>query len=202
MASKSHMFGTFFYGWDMLLKTIQSHLNKKADLLMALAHFLLTKHYHAYCVGIGDDKTVPEQESGSELLPELWNDDETNYELRYVSNNNVLLLLGRLTEDTLIINLLNSNTKKVSNICIEPETLVAALQGDVSTLVPKVSEIATRFRKELLDPVIKGNSSEVTTQTAALPGRSRYDYGFLFPNRNSTSDHRPPPRRGPPDYYL
>jgi len=45
----------FFYGWDLLYKTVSREINKKADVLMVLAHFLLTKHYKFRCVGIGDD---------------------------------------------------------------------------------------------------------------------------------------------------
>lgn len=45
----------FFYGWDLLFKTIDGKLDKKADILMVLAHFLLTKHYKFRCIGIGDD---------------------------------------------------------------------------------------------------------------------------------------------------
>lgn len=45
----------FFYGWDLLYKTVDGIIDKKADVLMVLAHFLLTKHYKFRCVGIGDD---------------------------------------------------------------------------------------------------------------------------------------------------
>ncbi|KAH8321705.1 hypothetical protein KR074_012467, partial [Drosophila pseudoananassae] len=158
--------GEFFYGWDLLYKTVQADVNKKADLLIALVHFLLTKHYSFRCVGIGDDKTLPEEE-GSELLPDSWNDDDTKYSLRYVHDKVLYLLLGHITEDALLVNLMDINTKKVSNICLEPETLVAEVKGSIATLMPSASEIVDRYRKELLDPVFTGNSREVTTQTTA-----------------------------------
>jgi len=50
--------GDFFYGWDLLYKTIQAEVAKKSDLLVALVHFLLTKHYNFRCVGIGDDVSL------------------------------------------------------------------------------------------------------------------------------------------------
>ncbi|XP_017049715.1 proteasome inhibitor PI31 subunit [Drosophila ficusphila] len=166
--------GDFFYGWDLLYKTVQSEVDKKSDLLIALVHFLLTKHYNFRCVGIGDDKTLPEEE-GSELLPDNWNDDDTKYSLRYVHDKMLYLLLGHITEDALLINLMDINTKKVSNICVEPETLVAAVKGGITTLMPSASEIVDRYRKELLDPVFTGNSREVTTQTTAAPRPSGSD---------------------------
>lgn len=45
----------FFYGWDLLFKTVEGIIDKKSDILIVLAHFLLTKHYKFRCVGIGDD---------------------------------------------------------------------------------------------------------------------------------------------------
>ncbi|XP_023032043.1 proteasome inhibitor PI31 subunit isoform X2 [Drosophila willistoni] len=159
----------FFYGWDLLYKTVNSDVHKKADLLIALVHFVLTKHYSFRCLGIGDDKTLPEEEaeSGSELLPDDWNSDDAKFSLRYVNNKTLYLLLGHMTEDALLINLLDTNTKKVSNICIEPENLVIELKGPLTNMIPTVSEIVDRFRKELLEPVFSGNSKEQTTQTTS-----------------------------------
>lgn len=48
----------FFYGWDLLFKTIEKVVNKKDDLLIALAHFILTKHSQFKCIGIGDDVSI------------------------------------------------------------------------------------------------------------------------------------------------
>lgn len=69
-------------------------------------------------------------------------------------HNKVLyLLLGHITEDALIINLLDINTKNVSNICVTPETLVVAVKGGITTTMPTATDIVDRFRKELCDPV-------------------------------------------------
>ncbi|EDW01524.1 proteasome inhibitor PI31 subunit [Drosophila grimshawi] len=157
----------FFYGWDLLYKSVDSKINKKADVLIVLSHFLLTKHYKFRCVGIGDDKTLSEDEEGSELLPDHWNGDSTKYALRYVHNKVLYLLLGHITEDDLILNLLDINTKNVSNICVTPESLVAEVNGGIIKMMPTATDIVERFRKELCDPVFTGNSREVTTQTRA-----------------------------------
>ncbi|EDW32926.1 GL10241 [Drosophila persimilis] len=172
MESQASKTGDFFYGWDLLFKTIRADVNKKADVLMALVHFLLTKHYKFRCVGIGDDKTLSEEEVGSELLPDNWNDDDTKYSLRYEHEKVLYLLIAHISEEDLLINLLDINTKKVSNICIDPENLVAAVNGNITTLVPTASEVVDRIRKELLDPVFNGNSREVTTQTITETQRS------------------------------
>lgn len=48
----------YFYGWDLLYKTIENVVTKKDDLLIALAHFVLTKHSKFRCIGIGDDVSI------------------------------------------------------------------------------------------------------------------------------------------------
>ncbi|MFW8423661.1 hypothetical protein, partial [Klebsiella pneumoniae] len=83
------------------------------------------------CIGIGDDKTLPEEEaqSGTELIPDNWNDDENNYALRYTNNKPLYILLCIRTEVSLIITLLDVKTRKVSNIGLDPEELVKATKG-------------------------------------------------------------------------
>lgn len=178
----------FFYGWDLLYKTVDGIIDKKADVLMVLAHFLLTKHYKFRCVGIGDDvsmyniyielkfntyycsqKTLPEDEVGSELLPDHWNGDSSKYSLRYVHNKVLYLLLGHITEDALIVNLLDINTKNVSNICITPESLVAEVKGGITKIMPTATDIVERFRKELCDPVSR-----------SPPNKSKLNVGVHF----------------------
>lgn len=86
-------------------------------------------------------------------MPDHWNGDSTKYSLRYVHNKVLYLLLGHITEDALIMNLLDINTKNVSNICVIPETLVVEVKGSISKLMPTATDIVERFRKELCDPV-------------------------------------------------
>lgn len=171
----------FFYGWDLLYKTVQSDVNKKADLLIALVHFLLTKYYNFRCVGIGDDKTLPAEEEGSELLPDCWNDDDSKYSLRYVHGKQLYLLLGHIIDDVLLVNLMDTNTKKVSNICVTPDTLVVISKGSINTLMPSASEIVERYRNELLDPVFACNSREVTIQRTT--NTMRTDPRVFIPRR-------------------
>lgn len=90
---------------------------------------------------------------GSELLPDGWNDHDINYALRYVHDKKLYILLGHKSEDCLIINLLDVANKKVSNIGLEPETLIKKTKGRIEELLPNAASIVQRYRKELLDPV-------------------------------------------------
>lgn len=65
--------GDFFYGWDLLYKTVKADVSKKSDLLIALVHFLLTKHYNFRCVGVGDDVSMIMATHISEII---WNSIE------------------------------------------------------------------------------------------------------------------------------
>jgi len=96
---------------------------------------------------------MPEDEVGSELLPDDWNGDNTKYSLRYVHNKSLYLLIAHITEDALLVNLLDINTKNVSNICITPDSLVDEVKGSISKMIPTATDIVDRLRKELCDPV-------------------------------------------------
>lgn len=94
-----------------------------------------------------------DEENGSELLPDNWNDDDNNYALRYTNNKQLYILLGLRTEGSLIITLLDVKTHKVSNIGLDPQDLVKETKGTLTKMIPTASQLADRYRKELLEPV-------------------------------------------------
>lgn len=190
----------FFYGWDLLYKTVEENIAKKADVLMVLAHFLLTKHCKFRCVGIGDVKSTSDNETGSELLPDKWNEGIGKYALRYVHNNVIYLLLAHMVEDALILNLIDWKTKNVSNLCITPDTLVNDLRGNIAKTMPTASAIVERIRKELCDPVFMNNSREAATMQQEQPQHPQQI-------NQTTSQTRDPlmadqPRRSPTTAYI
>lgn len=190
----------FFYGWDLLYKTVEEDIAKKADVLMVLAHFLLTKHCKFRCVGIGDVKSPSDNETGSELLPDKWNEVNGKYALRYVHNNVIYLMLAHMVEDALIVNLIDWNTKNVSNLCITPDTLVNDLRGNINKTIPTASAVVERIRKELCDPVFTNNSREAATMQQQQPQHPQQI-------NQTTSQTRDPlladqPRRSPTTAYI
>lgn len=102
-------------------------------------------------------KTLTEEDEsgGSELLPNNWNDNDDNYALRYTHNKQLYILLALRTEGSLIITLLDVKTLKVSNIGLHTDELVKTTKGSLKTMIPTASELADRYRKELLEPVNK-----------------------------------------------
>ncbi|XP_037927625.1 proteasome inhibitor PI31 subunit-like [Teleopsis dalmanni] len=158
---------SYFFGWDMLLKSVEKDVLKKADVILALAHFILVRHYKFECLGVGEDKTYTEDEVGSELLPEFWNDSDFRYRLRYVHNKQLYLLIGHVVSgDKVLFNLLSVDTKQVSNILFDPEELVKSVRGKIYTMIPDAAAVSDRIRKELIETVmISRNEIEASTQT-------------------------------------
>lgn len=46
------------YGWDLLFRTVEKDVRNSADIIVAVVHWLLTKHSFR-CLGIGDDVSHP-----------------------------------------------------------------------------------------------------------------------------------------------
>ncbi|XP_055839489.1 proteasome inhibitor PI31 subunit [Episyrphus balteatus] len=182
------------FGWDLLFKTIEPQVNKNADILIALTHFVLIKSKFR-CLGVGDDKTLSEDEESSELLPQGWNDSEDKYSLRYVLDKKLFILLATKSENIFIINFLDVESKDVSNLALDSNELVKALKGSLQTIMPTASAVMDRIRKELIDPVFAGSTKAVTTQTAPEPRRDRRDDDY-DPLR-ITGPHYAPGFRGP-----
>lgn len=154
-----------FFGFDLLLRTVQGSITNDSEVIMLVVHWFLTKNSNFRSIGIGDDRTVTDQDIGSELLPDGWNGSHEKYTIRYISNRDLYILIGTNSRDTLLINLLNVNTNKVSNIAVNPKELVKSHQGTIQNMLPAASELINRLQNELVDPVFKGNSKEGTTQT-------------------------------------
>ncbi|XP_037951678.1 proteasome inhibitor PI31 subunit-like [Teleopsis dalmanni] len=175
----------YFFGWNLFYNTIIREVNKKSDVLIALAHFILAKHLNFRCLGNGDKMTFSDEEEGSELLPIDWNQDEFKYSLRYLVYNQLYLLLGHISEESLIINLLIADSKIVSNINLHPDSLVKTTEVlDLYQLIPQANFISKRYNRELIDPVFKTNKRNKSLQTDPQPSSSISTYAISDSHRN------------------
>lgn len=112
------------FGIDLLLESQKSNIKSKNDILLIIAHWLLCKN-NVRNVGIGDNvrrvvlknqmiwrilfqKIFSENDRASELLPSGWNQDSNIYTLRYTKNEQIFILFGVVTNDSLLVNLLVS----------------------------------------------------------------------------------------------
>lgn len=157
-----------FFGFELVFKTVESSIQAKSDVLIAVIHWYLIKNSFRN-VGIGDDKTLSESEEQSELLPDGWNSNPHAYALRYVNNGQLYILHGIDSEGTMIVNLLQVKTLNVSNTTFQIEDTVKALKGSIKTLLPQVATVLDRVRQELLVPVFESNKKDGETQTKKEP---------------------------------
>lgn len=51
-------------------------------------------------------RVVSENDESSELLPDGWNSNSSSFTLRYLCNEKVFVLLGTVSQDTLVLNLI------------------------------------------------------------------------------------------------
>uniref|UniRef100_A0A182JA66 Proteasome inhibitor PI31 subunit n=1 Tax=Anopheles atroparvus TaxID=41427 RepID=A0A182JA66_ANOAO len=153
------------YGLAMLWELEKGHVGTKSDLLMVFVHWYLTKNNFRN-VGVGDDKTLNDQIQRSELLPEGWNGSNETYALRYAIGNELYILHGTVSNDTMILNLLQVKTLKVSNAAFDLNTTIRAVTGDsVETLITDIDKQVLRLRNELKNPIMEGASPSAGTQT-------------------------------------
>ncbi|XP_033242065.1 proteasome inhibitor PI31 subunit [Drosophila miranda] len=158
-----------FYGWQLLFYSIRRSIRKKADLLLALAHFLVTKQYHLRSVdpehGQGIRMSagsrlilVDPGRGGSELLPMHWNRESPKYRLHYVDElDHQYVMLARLTHQDLVINLQNWTSKRMSITCLQPENLVQSLHNsDLGQCIPTAHQVMHHLRVYLVNPVVRG----------------------------------------------
>lgn len=163
-----------YFGFELLWKTVQTSIQAKSDVLIVITHWYLTKNAFRN-IGIGDDKTLTESEEQSELLPDGWNANTNSYALRYVNDGQLYILHGVNTNGTMIINLVNVKTLKVSNVVFQIEDTVKSLNGSIKVLIPEAASVLDRFRKELLAPVFDSNKKDNESQTNKEPAKPERD---------------------------
>uniref|UniRef100_A0A182Q9T2 Proteasome inhibitor PI31 subunit n=1 Tax=Anopheles farauti TaxID=69004 RepID=A0A182Q9T2_9DIPT len=155
------------YGLEMMWALQKRNVDSKADVVILLVHWFLTKKGFRN-VGVGDDKTLDNSVEQSELLPEGWNGNKTSYALRYTLNNELYILHGTVSEETLIVNLLQAKTVQVSNAAFNLNTAVQSINSaDVRLLFADIGAQITRLDRELVKPLHDGGTKNSGSQTSA-----------------------------------
>ncbi|XP_074111921.1 proteasome inhibitor 31 kDa [Cotesia typhae] len=158
-----------YFGFEMLNKLVDNQLNKKEDVLILFTHWFFIKTGFK-CIGLGDEKTVEPNTEGHEFLPEGWNQKDF-YALRYLKEGQLYILLGRKSDNNLLLNLLRVDDNGVSNVKFQTETVVNSIHGGLSTLIPTYQEVMNKIREDLVEPVYTGTAREMSTQTSQSEDR-------------------------------
>ncbi|KAI4892168.1 hypothetical protein NFI96_016422 [Prochilodus magdalenae] len=104
-------------GLELLYNCVSSSITSPQDVLVCFAHWEIVKSGYK-CLGAGDEPRDGEKKS--ELLPAAWNASKELYTLRYRSNDDKsnLLLKAITVDSTLIFNLMDSATDKVTDLTV------------------------------------------------------------------------------------
>lgn len=154
-----------YFGFEILNKLVEQQVHKKEDVIILFTHWFLIKNGFR-CIGLGDSKTLDQNEKGSELLPEEWS-QSNHYSVRYLKEGKLYILLGRKSDSDLLLNFLRIADNCLSTVKFPVNTTIAELHGPLSSLIPHLQEAQQKLQKELVDPVYVGNAREISTQTAA-----------------------------------
>ncbi|XP_055310878.1 proteasome inhibitor PI31 subunit-like isoform X2 [Sitodiplosis mosellana] len=137
-------------------ESIKTDVQNKSDLIVAIIHHSMVIRNGFLCLGLGQQITLqPEEEnSGSLLLPRNWYGNRRLYELRYVRERKVFVLLGDVKNNgTIILTLLNGDAMQKTKIDFVIEDTVKSMQGGLLTMVPGFHAIISRLQRELVDPL-------------------------------------------------
>ncbi|XP_043660206.1 proteasome inhibitor PI31 subunit [Drosophila teissieri] len=157
------------YDWQLLLNSIRPSIRKKADLLIAVTHWLLTKEYRlrgatqlaSYPVS-GGRQVAGGCGAVCELLPDHWNREADRYTLNYTDElGGQYVLMAKLSHRRdLVISLRNSTSKRMAIACVQPEHLVrSTCKSSMDKCIPRLEQFMKRLRVELVDPAVRGTSS-------------------------------------------
>ncbi|XP_062852814.1 proteasome inhibitor PI31 subunit [Trichomycterus rosablanca] len=181
-------------GLELLYSSVANSLTSAQDAVVCFVHWEIVKNGYK-CLGTGDEPKDGEKKS--ELLPTAWNVSKDLYTLRYRSNNDKsnLLLKAIRVDSSLIFNLMDSATDKVTDLTINvfdytDETNLQSFEN-----VYKNTEDLTKQLKSSLLPAPKKESSVRPERRESAPDtRPNPDYDPL------RIPHRAPPARHPPNW--
>ncbi|XP_011505522.1 PREDICTED: proteasome inhibitor PI31 subunit [Ceratosolen solmsi marchali] len=151
------------FGFELLFNISGVQITKKEDVLILFVHWYFIKNKFK-CLGIGDSKIIEPTETGSELLPNGWN-QSLNYSLRYVKEGKLYILIGVKSETDLMINLLRIEDHSVSNAQFSIDN-VKQLQGPLEIMIPNYEGLLNILKQDLIKPLNSQTQCEVSTQTS------------------------------------
>jgi len=155
------------FGIDLLLESQKTNIKSNNDIIVIIMHWMLCKN-NLRNVGVGDNKIFSEDDRGSELLPEGWNQDSTTYTLRYTMNKQIFVLYGLVTDDSLLINLLDAKDLKAESLVFEVKKIVKSKTGaTLDDFVFESEALIKRINDEIVQPTLK--KFEKVTAASTLP---------------------------------
>lgn len=155
--SKNHHFGL-----ETLFQAFKTSIKKKSDVVVLLVHWFLTSKKHFQFTGIGDPLEPPPE---THLLNEDWNESAVNYLMHYSIRDLNFTLMACISEDSLIINLIDIETHLISQVVLEVKYAVKSFEENIISCIENLDTIVQRIEVELVGPIYKIPLKDRTTQT-------------------------------------
>ncbi|CAO1407322.1 unnamed protein product [Diamesa serratosioi] len=182
------------FGIDLLLESQKDRIKSTADILMIVVHWMLVKNDFR-CVGVGDSKIYNEDDKLSELLPEGWNQNPI-YTLRYSLRKQIYILFGIVSDDLLLVNLLDAKTFKTTNLAFEVNKIVKSKTGStfedfIDSANNKI--VIARMNKEIVTPILETSDATKSESTNPEPSRPVSNPSHQLPplrRNNNNEDYR------------
>lgn len=148
------------FGIDLIFETQRGNIKSENDVLMIVVHWILCKNEFRN-VGIGDNRVFSDQDRPTELLPQGWNQEQTNYALRYVLNNQIFILHGIVSDNDLLVNFLDAQTLKTSTVLLKTKEIVRSTTGTtLDSYVPDAQSVIDQVTKDVIKPLIEPPATE------------------------------------------
>ncbi|XP_056606598.1 proteasome inhibitor PI31 subunit isoform X2 [Triplophysa dalaica] len=183
-------------GLELLFNCVSNSISCSQDALICFVHWEIVKSGYK-CLGIGDEPANGEKKS--ELLPAGWNGSKELYTLRYRSKDDKsnLLLKAFTVDSTLIFNLMDSKTEKVTDLTVNVNEYIA--EGNLQTfesVFKNTDELIIKLKSSLLPPEKEERQEKNERKRESEKASNLRDSNndpLLIP-------HRAPPTRHPPDW--
>uniref|UniRef100_A0A8C1QGC2 Proteasome inhibitor PI31 subunit n=1 Tax=Cyprinus carpio TaxID=7962 RepID=A0A8C1QGC2_CYPCA len=173
-------------GLELLFNCVSNSLTCSQDALICFVHWEIVKSGYK-CLGTGDEPKDGEKKS--ELLPPGWNESKDLYALRYRSSDDKsnLLLKAFTVDSTLIFNLMDSKTEKVTDLTLNiSEYVEEANLQTFESVFKNTDELITKLKSSLL-PTEKeerqGKTEKKTENERASHLRDPLSDPLLIPTR-------------------
>ncbi|XP_053353692.1 proteasome inhibitor PI31 subunit-like [Clarias gariepinus] len=159
-------------GLEVLYSYVASSITSSQDAVVCFIHWEIVKRGYK-CLGTGDEPQNGEKKS--ELLPASWNTNKELYTLRYRSNddNSSLLLKAITVDSSLIFNLMDSATGKVTDLIVNVSDYVneSNLQS-FESVYKNTKDLTKTLNSSLLPALKKQGKEERFTDTQSSPFRN------------------------------
>lgn len=112
-------------------------------------------------------KVFSDEDRPTELLPQGWNQNQTSYTLRYTLNKNIYILYGIVSDDTLMINLLDAKTLKTVGLVFKAKEVIKSKNGmTLSDYVNDSQIIINKMTEDIVKPILDQNTERRSGTTS------------------------------------